>query len=86
MEGLRLFSEKEMTGHKLFQEMKMTELQLFSEKRLRGAILFWGLEMSHFPLCRTMNFAPSLMIVIFIQTCDERFVVGGDEFSLFQVH
>ena len=60
MGGLRLFSEKEMTGHKLFQEMKMTGLPLFSEKKMTGQRLFWGLKISYFPLCRTINFAPSL--------------------------
>ena len=49
-----------MTGHKLFQEMKMTGLPLFSEKKMTGPRLFWGLKISHFPLCRTIDFAPSL--------------------------
>ena len=43
-EGLRLYSEKEMTGHKLFQEMKMTGLPIFSEKKMTGPRLFWGLK------------------------------------------
>ena len=49
-----------MTGHKPFQEMKMTGQPLFSEKKMTGPRLFWGLKISYFPLCRTMNFAPSL--------------------------
>ena len=63
MGGLRLFSEKEMTGQKLFLEMKMTGLPVFSEKKMTGPRLFWGLKISYFPLCRTINFAPSLMDV-----------------------
>ena len=59
MGGLRLFSEKEMTGHKLFQEMKMTGLPLFSEKKIKGPRLFSGLKISHLPLCRQINFGPS---------------------------
>ena len=65
MGGLRLFSEKEMTGHKLFQEMKMTGLPLFSEKKMTGPRLFWGLKISYFPLCRTINFAPSLTQIFY---------------------
>ena len=60
MGGLRLFLEKEMTGHNPFQEMKMRRLPLFSEKKMTGPRLFWGLKISYFPLCRTINFAPSL--------------------------
>ena len=52
-----------MTGHKLFQEMKVTGLPLFSEKKMTGPRLFWGLRITHFPLCRTINFAPSLTLV-----------------------
>ena len=33
-----------MTGHKFFQEMKMTGLPLFSKKRMTGPGLFWGLK------------------------------------------
>ena len=40
--------------------MKMTGLPLFLEKKMMGPRLFWGLKISHFPLCRTINFAPSL--------------------------
>ena len=69
--GLRLFSEKEMTGHKLFQEMKMTGLLLFLEKKMMGPRLFLGLRISHFPLCRTINFAPSL------KTLRRRYLSGG---------
>ena len=50
-----------MMGHKLFQEMKMMGLPLFSEKKMTGSRLFWGHKISHFPLCRTIDFAPSLM-------------------------
>ena len=50
-----------MTGHILFQDMKMTGLPLFPEKKMMGPRLFWGLKITHFPLCRTINFAPSLM-------------------------
>ena len=50
-----------MTGHKLFQEMKMTGLPLFLEKKMTGPRLFGGLKISYFPLCRTINFAPSLI-------------------------
>ena len=51
-----------MTGYKLFQEMKMTGLPLFLEKKMTGPRLFWGFQISHFPLCRKMNFAPSLTL------------------------
>ena len=64
MTGLRIFSEEKMTGQKLFQEMKMTGLALFSEKKMTGPRLFWGLKISHFPLCRTINFAPSLRMML----------------------
>ena len=39
----------------------MTGLPLFSGKKMTGPRLFWGLKISHFPLCRTINFAPSLI-------------------------
>ena len=53
-----------MTGQKLFQEMKITGLSLFSEKKLTEPRLFSGLKISHFPLCRPINFASSLRYVI----------------------
>ena len=50
-----------MTVHKFFQEMKMTGLPVLSEKKMTGRRLFSGLTISHFPLCRTINFAPFLI-------------------------
>ena len=39
----------------------MTGLPLFSGKKMTGPRLFCGLKISDFPLCRTINFAPSLI-------------------------
>ena len=64
-----------MTGHKLFQEIKLTGLPLFSEKELRGPRLFSGLKICHFPLCRPINFAPSLSVIYISYLCMYVFIV-----------
>ena len=62
-----------MTGHKLFQEMKMTGLALFLEKKMTGPRLFGGLKIPISPYLIHLNFRAPL---IFAQTCAK---INGSE-------